>query len=580
MVVPDAFPRLTAEPEPSPVARPCHPSRPWERIANERQSHRGSRPARRRSRRCRRPGAGPELAQLEIGDDLPDVDGHHHHGRADGRRERQPRGGDDYELAFGETPQATSGTSSATSTSSSTTSAASSASAATRRRVGVDGHVTWPVTAVNVAIGDIVKAGDVLAVADTTTAARRDPGGGEPRGREGTAPDRSRRRDLRFPCGGEGPGDEREDQLSNARASYSSTVAQGNSSSSMPGSRWRTQGPVKRDRKAHAPAATIRQDKAAITPATEPRLHEAPGPASNRQAASQVTSAKHSMTPPSAATTARPPGRRRDDRRRRRRRRPGNRPSRTPRRRSSTRRSSRPSTARHGGQRRQGRRQHGHGHRAPIDPARAQRQRGRGRHPRVKVGQPATMTISATGGTATGNVTSVDPVAATSGSSTVVTYTVVVTLDEAPARRKRDNPAATDGTPSSRPAAGPPRPRARPPSAAATEPLSGMSADITIVIAKARTPSPSPRSPCRAPRATTRSASSAATAPSRPGRPGRAHDHDLAQITSGVNAGETVVTGTSADRTSTSSSTPNGGDSRRRLPASGGRFPEVGGRSR
>ena len=51
----------------------------------------------------------------------------------------------------------------------------------------------------------------------------------------------------------------------------------------------------------------------------------------------------------------------------------------------------------------------------------------------LEVGQQATVAVGATGETATGTVTAVSPVAATSGSSSVVTYDVTVTLDDAAA---------------------------------------------------------------------------------------------------------------------------------------------------
>src|SRR5664280_770455 len=53
--------------------------------------------------------------------------------------------------------------------------------------------------------------------------------------------------------------------------------------------------------------------------------------------------------------------------------------------------------------------------------------------PSLKVGQAASIAITATAETATGKLTEISPVASTSGSSSVVTYAVVITLDSTPA---------------------------------------------------------------------------------------------------------------------------------------------------
>ena len=66
-----------------------------------------------------------------------------------------------YDLAFGVTPTAIDNlATSADSSSTSTPSTAATTSSTT----------TWPVSAVNVALGDVVKAGDLLATADTASA--------------------------------------------------------------------------------------------------------------------------------------------------------------------------------------------------------------------------------------------------------------------------------------------------------------------------------------------------------------------------------------------------------------------------
>jgi multidrug efflux pump subunit AcrA (membrane-fusion protein) len=53
--------------------------------------------------------------------------------------------------------------------------------------------------------------------------------------------------------------------------------------------------------------------------------------------------------------------------------------------------------------------------------------------PSLKVGQTASVSITATGETATGKLTEINPVASSSGSSSVVTYPAVITLDKTPA---------------------------------------------------------------------------------------------------------------------------------------------------
>ena len=168
----------------------------------------------------------------------------------------------------------------------------------------------------------------------------------------------------------------------------------------------------------------------------------------------------------------------------------------------------------------------------------------------LKVGQPANVTISATDGTATGTVTSVDPVATTSGSSSVVSYTVVVTLDDATA-------PATAGTGGVATAAASPAPSA---DATATA-LPGMSAEISIVIAEADDALAVPAialSGTSTNGYTVRVLNADGSVEAKSVDVGLVTS-DLAQITSGLADGETVVTGSSADRTTTSSNAASGG---------------------
>jgi macrolide-specific efflux system membrane fusion protein len=171
----------------------------------------------------------------------------------------------------------------------------------------------------------------------------------------------------------------------------------------------------------------------------------------------------------------------------------------------------------------------------------------------LKVGQAASVAISATGTTASGTVTSVNPIAATSGSSSVVTYTVVVTLDD----KAATSSAPTGSTPSAATNATTVSATASPAASSTTTaaPLPGMSAEITIVIAQADNAVAVPAIALSGTSGSyvVRVLNSDGTVESRSVQVGLITS-SLAQITSGVTSGETVVTGTSADKTSTSSS--------------------------
>lgn len=136
--------------------------------------------------------------------------------------------------------------------------------------------------------------------------------------------------------------------------------------------------------------------------------------------------------------------------------------------------------------------------------------------PSIKVGQEATVSVAALDASLRGSVTSIDPVAAAGGSSGVVSFAVKVKLDSPPA--------------SLRP---------------------GMSADITIVAASATNVLAIPS------RALSGSAGSYAvrvvaadgTAATRQVQVGLVTS-SLAEIKSGLQAGELVVTGTSSSQSS------------------------------
>jgi multidrug efflux pump subunit AcrA (membrane-fusion protein) len=137
--------------------------------------------------------------------------------------------------------------------------------------------------------------------------------------------------------------------------------------------------------------------------------------------------------------------------------------------------------------------------------------------PALKVGQAASVSITATAETATGKLTEINPVASTSGSSSVVTYSVVITLDSTPADVK-----------------------------------TGMSASISITTAEADNVIAVP--------AIALVGSSGSYSVRVMGSDGTITDVPVtvgltttqyAAITSGINAGDSVVVGTSTPRTST-----------------------------
>jgi HlyD family secretion protein len=300
---------------------------------------------------------------------------------------------------------------------------------------------------VNVAVGDLVKAGDVLAVADDTSAElavrqaeanlavakaqqKTDAAGG-------TATARAQAKDQVTSA---------RTQLSNARSSYSSTVAQNNLKLKQARQAVTdAEAQYTSDKASGAPQLTLDQDKKAITAAEQSlastKLQAAAG---NRQAANQVTSAKQSLTTANrnyktATTSADDATLIADD------------VAIAEAEQALADAESALAMATIT---------------APIDgritvvnAVVGQESTGTAIQLQstrmalavsvteddildLAVGQEATVAISATGDTAIGAVTSVSPVASTSGSSTVVSYTVIVTLDEA-AGTTAGTPAAT-----------------------------------------------------------------------------------------------------------------------------------------
>ena len=438
-----------------------------------------------------------------------------------------------YDLAFGETPTAIDNL--ATSTDSSSTSTTPTATSSTT--------TTWPVTAVNVALGDVVHAGDVLATADTTSAQlvltkaqadleaanqqlADDQAGGDANS-QATASDSLTTAQR---------------NLDDAKANYNTTTAQ--SALSLTQARQTlsdARQQLSDDRDAGAPSSVKTQDKQAITQAEQSlkstKLQTA---SNNRQAKSQIASAQVALdaaqrgyttttTSADAATIAADQVAINDaqdavD---------------------NAQAALDAATIT-----------------APID--------GRITAVDVKVGDDATGTsielqstqmavtiavgesdilsikngqtanvdISATGGTATGKVISIDPVAATSGSSTSVSYNVTVLLDDTggqptTALSGNGNPivpatSAANGSPAASPAA----------AADPTEPLAGMTADVTIVIAQADNAIAVPVAALTGTSGnyTVQVMGSDGTVQSRPVQVGLITS-SLAQITSGVNAG-------------------------------------------
>ena len=462
-----------------------------------------------------------------------------------------------YDLAFGETPTAIDNLATPADSTTSSTTPTSTSSTTT----------TWPVTAVNVALGDVVHAGDVLATADSTAAqlALTQAQANIDKANQQLADDQAGgNADAQASASDSLTSAQR--NLADAKASYTTTTAQ--SALSLKQAKQTLSDARQQladDRDAGAPSTVKTQDKQAITQAeqglTSTKLQTA---SSNRQAKSQVASAQlaldaaqrgytTSTTSADAATIA-----------------------------ADQVAISDAQDAVDNAQ-------------AAVDAATIKAPiDGRITAVNVKVGDDATGTaielqstqmavtiavgesdilsikngqtasvdVSATGGTATGKVISIDPVAATSGSSTSVSYDVTVLLDDTVGRPTtalsgNGNPTVSSSSgANSSPAASP----AAVTAADATEPLAGMTADVTIVIAQADN---AIAVPIAALSGTSGNYSvqvmgSDGTVQSRPVQVGLITS-TLAQITSGVNAGETVVTGTASDRTSTSSSSQNNG---------------------
>lgn len=194
----------------------------------------------------------------------------------------------------------------------------------------------------------------------------------------------------------------------------------------------------------------------------------------------------------------------------------------------------------------------------------------------LKVGQKTTVTISATDATVTGTVAIISSTASGTGGSSVVSYAVVVLLDSG-----ASTPSTTSsetGTPSGATTVAAASPSASP-AATTAAPLPGMSAEVSIIIAEATGVVAVPAAAVSGTNGqyVVRVIGSDGQVQSRSVEVGLITS-SLAEITSGLAAGDQVVTGTSADQVTTTTTTDRG--DRNQFPGGitipGGGFPGGG----
>ena len=415
-----------------------------------------------------------------------------------------------YGLAFGQVPTLVSGSSSSSSSSSSNSSSGS-------------GNVTWPVKTVSVVVGQAVKQGDVLATADDVDAT--------PQLAAAQANLAAAEAKLATDQAGATAADkaaaqlsitQAEQQLSNARTNYEDTVAKNTLSvAAAQANVTKAKAQLTTDEAASAPANVIAADQAAITSAeqqlasTQQQATQAAHQASQQIASAElsVTSAQDGYTskvaPAPAATIAADQAQ------------------------VATAQVSVDSAktvvdnatlvapadgtvatvnvvA---------------GFNAPSGTAITLQTGGMiasGSFPEadidsLQVGQAASVTVSAVGKTLSGKVTSISPSAATGGSSSVVTYAVQVTLDSTDATLRSGMSASISVTTAS----------ASDVLAIPAIALNGTSGDYSVNVVA--------------------SDGSVSAVPVQVGLV----TTSLAQITSGLTAGDRVETGTSTTRTGT-----------------------------
>lgn len=475
-----------------------------------------------------------------------------------------------YSLSFGSAPKSTSA--SASPSTSSTSSAAS----------GGTGSATWPVTAVNVVLGDVVKAGDVLAVADDASAqlqleiAKADLAAAKSKLKTDEAG-----ADATTRAAAKDSVTQAATQLAQARQSYADTVRQNNLSVSRATTAVKTaHAQLAADTKAGAPSQTIAADRAAVTQAKQNLAQtKAQVAASNHQAANQVTNAAHNLTsakhnyatqvaPASAAQIATDES-----------------AVATAEAALATAESAVANSTLS----------------APIDGRITAVNIAVGSEAsgvaielqstqlavtasfteddivNLQVGQAATVTVSATGATVTGKVWQINPTASGTAGSSVVSYKVTILLDStSTSASSASGSTATTGTPVTAAATASPSPSASPSTAS---PLPGMSAEVDVTIAEARNVVAIPAIALSGTSGsyTVRIIGSDGSPVARSVEVGLVTT-SLAEIRSGLAAGDTVVTGSSSDKTTTTGSSSSNNSNSFNGPQNGfpGGVPPVG----
>lgn len=464
-----------------------------------------------------------------------------------------------YALTFGSEPTLTQAGSSAAASTSATGSTASGGSGSS--------SVTWPVTAVNVSVGDVVKAGDVLAEADPlyadlqVTIARANLDAAEARLKTDTGgADALTRKIARSSV------TQASNQLAQARQSYSDTLRQ--NALSLKQARaavTATRQQLLKDQRAGAPTQTIEADKKAWDQARENLAStQVRVAASNHQAANQVTNASLQLTSARNSYAKQVAGA--DDA-------------------QIASDEAAVATATSSLASAQAAAEHATitapadgrvtavdvtaGSNAPSGTAITLQSTALAVTASfteddilsLQVGQAATITVSASGATLAGTVAKISPAASGTSGSSVVSYAVTILVDDV-----TTTPSSTGATPSATvPEGGATTVAATSPSpspAASTSgaPLPGMSAEVTVTVATVNDVVAVPAAAINGTNGqyTIRVLSADGQLETRSVQVGLITS-SMAEITSGVVAGDTVVTGTSADQAASGSSSSAGG---------------------
>lgn len=486
-----------------------------------------------------------------------------------------------YALSFGSEPTVTEAGSSTTSSTSATGSTASGGSGTS--------SVTWPITAVNVSVGDVVKAGDVLAAADPlyadlqVTIAQANLDAAEAR----LETDAGGADALTRKIAGSSV-TQASSQLAQARQSYSDTLRQ--NALSLKQARaavTTTRQQLLKDQRAGAPTQTIEADKKAWDQARENLAStQVRVAASNHQAANQVTNASLQLASArnnyakqvagaddaqiasdeaavATATSAL----------------------------ASARAAAEHATLTAPADGRVTAVNVTAGSNAPSGTAITLQSMALAVTASfteddilsLQVGQAASITVSATGATLVGTVAKISPAASGTSGSSVVSYAVTILVDEATA-----SPSSTGTTPSPSATGGgattvaATSPSPGPAASTSGAPLPGMSAEVTVTVAQVDDVVAVPAAAISGTdgQYSIRVMSADGQLETRSVQVGLITS-SLAEITSGLAAGDTVVTGTSADQVTTNSSSsnrsnrqfPGGFD----IPGGGGVFVNPGG---